>query len=430
MFDTFLLVGMPYAALVILVVGTVFRFTSQRFSVSSLSSQMLEGRKLPLGSVPWHLGIAVVLLGHLLPFLSPALWQALTSNATFVAAVETVGLGAAVLSALGLGVLLARRLTDARLQGVTTLVDIAVLGLLLAQVVLGIVVALVLPYGAAWSAGTVMPYLWSLIALAPEPGLVSDMPAIMKLHLGGAWLIAALVPLSRLVHGFVVPVEYLFRAPQKVIWSSVRRAEHLAALPGGDPGEGRRHLLKGAAGVAVALFLMGAGVLDKVLRFLRGDDMSTKDKEALAEHRLQRLEQTAAQRTLELERMRKELIPVAKLGELSAKQGKYFIDYEMRPALAFRGDDGMPVLISAKCTHLGCTVGSTTDDQGRILCPCHISYFDVKTGMPNAGAPAKDPLPHLQWVLRDGTGKVVSGKPDRKILDQLEVCIERPEVKS
>ena len=76
----------------------------------------------------------------------------------------------------------------------------------------------------------------------------------------------------------------------------------------------------------------------------------------------------------------------------------------MRPALAFLGNDGMPVLLSAKCTHLGCTVGNQVNDQGKILCPCHTSYFDVTTGQPDSGAPAKLPLPHLDWILRDKSG--------------------------
>lgn len=436
MLDPFLLVGLPYAALLVLVVGTVARFRLQRFSVSSLSSQLLEGARLPLGSVAWHIGIVVVLLGHLLPFLAPGVWRALTASHVFLHAVETLGVGAALLALAGLSVLIVRRLTSAPLQSVTTAVDVAVLGLLLLQVLLGLVVALAYPYGAAWSTGTVMPYVWSLLTLSPDAALVSDLPAVIKLHLAGAWLIAALVPFSRLVHAFVVPVGYLFRAPQRVIWASARRLRQLEALPGGDPNEARRHLLKAGLGMATALVLVGAGVLDKVVRFLHGDDMSPSDKEALANHRLQRLEQTAAQRSLELERMRQEIIPVATLGELGGKQGKYFIDYEMRPALAFRGADGLPLLISAKCTHLGCTVGSAVDEQGRILCPCHISYFDVRTGKPNAGSPAKEPLPHLGWLLRDGSGRVVAsragigpieGKPDPATLDQLEVCITRPE---
>ena len=89
------------------------------------------------------------------------------------------------------------------------------------------------------------------------------------------------------------------------------------------------------------------------------------------------------------------------------------INYEMRPALAFRGEDGMPLLISAKCTHLGCTVASEVNADGKILCPCHISWFDVKTGVPDPGSPAKAPLAHLDWVLIDPAGKVVARRaPD------------------
>ncbi|MBI5415803.1 MAG: Rieske (2Fe-2S) protein [Candidatus Omnitrophica bacterium] len=105
--------------------------------------------------------------------------------------------------------------------------------------------------------------------------------------------------------------------------------------------------------------------------------------------------------------MNKDSIFVAKLSDLSSARGKYFIDYQMRPALAFRDERGLPVLISAKCTHLGCTVGQDLDGQGRILCPCHISYFDIKTGQPTPGSPAKSPLPHLGWALKDEQGNLL-----------------------
>ena len=90
--------------------------------------------------------------------------------------------------------------------------------------------------------------------------------------------------------------------------------------------------------------------------------------------------------------------------------GKYFIDYQMSPALAFLGKDGLPDLLSAKCTHLGCTVGKQVDAQGKILCPCHVSYFDVTTGQPDANSPAKLPLPHIGWVLMDKSGKVIASR--------------------
>ena len=144
------------------------------------------------------------------------------------------------------------------------------------------------------------------------------------------------------------------------------------------------------------------------------------------EKKLARLKQAAHEKALELERSRQEYIRVARLGELTPDKGVYFIDYEMRPALAFRDASGLPLLISAKCTHLGCTVSNTCDAKGQILCPCHVSYFDIRTGEPNQGSPAKEPLPHLAWVLMDATGEIVASKaPGGKVhgdppLDRLE----------
>ncbi len=45
---------------------------------------------------------------------------------------------------------------------------------------------------------------------------------------------------------------------------------------------------------------------------------------------------------------------------------------------------------SAKCTHQGCPV--TRVENGKIICPCHDSHFDITTGAPTADSPAKAPL--------------------------------------
>ena len=54
---------------------------------------------------------------------------------------------------------------------------------------------------------------------------------------------------------------------------------------------------------------------------------------------------------------------------------------------------------SATCTHQGCTVGPVRD--GRIVCPCHGSEFDARTGAVVRG-PATRPLPQVRVVVRDG----------------------------
>jgi len=430
--QSFLLVGLPYAAVLVCVLGSIWRFRSQRFSYSALSSQFLEDRQLLWGSGPWHVGIFVVLAGHAVAFLVPSVWASLVSNRIVLIGVEVLGLGAALLAIFGLAVLALRRLRNGRVQAVTTTVDLVILGILLVQVVLGLLTAVMHRFGASWSTGTASPYLWSLATLRPDPALVADLPIVVQAHMALAWGLLLLVPFSRLVHVFSLPVLYVFRAPLVVIWANPRRFERATAFV--ERIEARRYFLRASAGLAAGGALLAAGTFDKLVHFFLGPRMSENESAELMEKRLARLEQNAAQKRLELERTRQEYIRVAKVSELSAKKGRYFVDYEMRPSLAFRGQDGWPVLRSAKCTHLGCTVGSEVDAQGRILCPCHVSYFDVQTGQPNVGAPAKDPLPSIGWVLMDADLNIVAsrspdgqvhGPADAAAIEHLDVYIAR-----
>jgi nitrate reductase gamma subunit len=406
MIDAFFLVGLPYAALVVCVAGVAWRWKTRAFSWSSLSSQFLEARQLRWGSTPWHLGIILVLLGHLVAIFLPRVWGSLMTHPTLLVVTETVGMGAAALGLAGLVVLALRRLTSGRVQAVTTTMDLVVLALLFFQSLLGLLTAVLHRWGAAWSTATVVPYFWSILLLQPDPSLVADLPPIVKAHLAGAWLVLLAVPFSRLVHVLALPLAYLWRAPQVVIWSSPRRGPKLEAERAAV--ESRREFLKGAAGVAVAGTLLSAGVLDKLVGFFQGPKVAGEMETVLLAKRLRRLQMTAEERSLQLERQKSEQILIGRLSELSPTKGKYFIDFGMAPALAFLGANGLPLLISAKCTHLGCTVGSETNAQGQILCPCHVSYFSIATGEPNPGAPAKTPLRHMEWAVMDAGGKVLA----------------------
>lgn len=403
--DLFLFVALPYLALASLVFGSIYRFRTRRFTYSALSSQFLESRALKWGTVPFHVGILVLLAGHLVPFLLPDLWRELTAGRSFLLTVETVGVAAALLTVLGLTVLFLRRIIATKIQGVTTVMDLVVVLLLLAQVVVGLGLALGHRWGAAWSTGTTTPYLWSVLKLQPDVSYVIGLPPLARLHLVGAWVLFLLVPFSRLVHLFSLPLSYLVRPPQRVVWATRRRLEE--AVEAARRRQTRRHLIKGLVGSGAAVALLSLGVMDKLFRFFQGPRLSLEEESQHLGKKLERLEQTARERELELERMKEPYIRIARLGDLSTDRGTYFIDYRMRPALAFRGDHGLPLLISAKCTHLGCTVASQLDDRGRLLCPCHISYFDLETGEPNPGSPAEDPLPHLGWVLREADGTIV-----------------------
>jgi len=432
MLDQFLFVGLPYLALFVLVVGSIYRFRKNRFSYSALSSQFLERKQLMWGILAFHVGIFIIIAGHLIPFLLPGVWQSLVAYPPFLFAVEALGAMAAVIALVGLGVLLARRIFSAKVQAVTSVMDLTILVLLLGQVALGLGVALSHRWGAVWSTQTTTPYLWSLLAFQPRMDYVADLPPMMKLHLVGAWIIFLLVPFSRLVHMFTFPLSYLWRPPQKVLWTNSRRFSHAPVYREAE--ESRRYFLRGAVGIASAAALLSLGVMDKLVQYFRGPTMTPEQEAGLVKKRLQRLQLAAGERELELERMQQDYIFVARLAELSPQQGRYFIDYQMRPALAFRDTSGLPLLISAKCTHLGCTVASSLDQQGRILCPCHMSYFDLHTGAPAPGAVATVPLPHLGWALMDPAGEILlsqdaagerEGSVDPEALEMCSVYIAR-----
>ncbi len=432
MIEQFLYVGLPYLVLVLFVGGTMARFYLHRYSISSLSSQMLEDRWLGAGSLPWHLGILLVFVGHLVAFLAPGLWRSLLSQPAVLHAVEIVGLAAATACALGLMTLLLRRVLRSRLQRVTSWADYVVLGLLLLEVCLGMLVAISHRWGALWSTGTVMPYVQSLLIFQPKTELITELPPLVKAHLVTAFVVIGIVPFTRLVHALFVPIEYLYRAPQLVVWTSKRRTEAVEREPGGDPDLARRHLIEGVAGAGAAAALLGLGVADKMVKYFVQPPLTKGERVKLLTERHLRVMMTAEERALELERLSNDYILVSPYTELATKSGKYFIDYDMRPALAFLGEDGMPIVLSAKCTHLGCTVGKDVDDKGRILCPCHVSYFDVKTGVPQQDAPAKAALPKLAWAAREPSGKVVAamgtdgqltGSRDKDLLARCNVYV-------
>ena len=104
------------------------------------------------------------------------------------------------------------------------MVDWLVLLALLLQVATGVYIAFTLRWGSVWYLHTATPWLWSLFKLDPQVHYLAALPAVVKLHAFNAFLILALFPFSRLVHVISVPLSYLGRPYQVVVWYRERRA--------------------------------------------------------------------------------------------------------------------------------------------------------------------------------------------------------------
>jgi nitrate reductase gamma subunit len=213
-----LFVVLPYAAALLCLAGSVERYRRHPYSVTSHSSQFLEGRRHFWALMPFHLGILSVFLAHVVWFAFPGSVLRWNASPVRLYAVEVIVLACALTAAIGYLRAGLRRATDARLRVVTSAADWIVYALLLAQIVLGIVVAVRYTWGSGWFVSVAAPYLWSLLRLSPDPSTVAALPSAIRAHLVLAWLLLAVFPFSRLVHVLSVPNAYLWRRPQVVRW--------------------------------------------------------------------------------------------------------------------------------------------------------------------------------------------------------------------
>lgn len=219
MADTMLFVVFPYVAVLLAVLGSVYRYFTNRFSYSSLSSELVESEWLFWGIVPWHYGIVPTLLIHLAGFTIPTVMALMHSTPMQLYLSELAGKVFALLAFAGLVILFIRRLTHSKIRVVTSPMDWVVLVLLLNQVFLGLWTAFFYRWGATWFIHTATPWVVSLATFRPQPQYVTALPLVPRLHFLNATLLIALFPFSRLVHMVTFPINYIWRRLQLVVWN-------------------------------------------------------------------------------------------------------------------------------------------------------------------------------------------------------------------
>ena len=139
--DNFLFGIFPYIAFALAIAGGIYRYYSDRFSYSSLSSQFLENRVLFWGSVPWHYGIVLILLAHLFGGLFSGLSLDLLRVPTRLFILELIGASLGLIALVGIVLLIIRRIVDSSIRAVTSVMDWILIILLAAQVAAGLTIA-------------------------------------------------------------------------------------------------------------------------------------------------------------------------------------------------------------------------------------------------------------------------------------------------
>lgn len=215
-----LFVWYPYVCLTAFLLGSLVRFDREQYSWKSDSSQFLRHAHLDWGSNLFHIGVLGIFGGHLTGFLTPvSIWHALGVSLPEKQMTAMVAGGIfGTMCAIGLAMLLMRRLNDPRIRANSKPMDVVILFLLLAQVILGLGG---IPISAQHPDGLEMlkfmqwaQRIWTFRGGAAD--LIANVSIIFKLHVVLGLTIFLVFPFTRLVHiwsGFA-SVFYLFRPYQ------------------------------------------------------------------------------------------------------------------------------------------------------------------------------------------------------------------------
>ena len=222
--DYLLFVVFPYTCLTVFLIGSIYRYKYRPFSVSSLSSEFLEGKKLFLASQLFHWGLFILFFGHLIAFLFPSsilLWNVKPVRLLIL---ETSAFVFGLSAFVGLLLLIYRRLTVRRVQIVTNKMDFVVFIVLLVQIISGLLVAYTNRWGSAWFAAFLTPYLRSIFVFNPQiDAIVSVISLSLKIHVVSAFALIGIIPFTRFMHFLVYPLNYTWRSYQQVIWNWNRK---------------------------------------------------------------------------------------------------------------------------------------------------------------------------------------------------------------
>ena len=210
----------PYIALTIAIIGTWVRFDLSQYSWKSGSSQMLRTKNMRLASNLFHVGIIVVLLGHLFGMLTPHfLYDRFISAGHKQILAVVVGGIAGVFCWFGLVMLMWRRFTDDRISNTSSFSDKLVLVLLFIQLNLGLISIFTsvkhldgytMMNLAGWAQDITILRPWQAAARIEQTDL------IYQLHMALGITLIAIFPFTRLIHIISAPIWYFGRRYQIV----------------------------------------------------------------------------------------------------------------------------------------------------------------------------------------------------------------------
>lgn len=217
--NTFFFDIYPYIAGAVFIIGSWLRYDYGQYTWRAGSSQMLDKKGMRLASNLFHVGIIGIFFGHFVGMLTPHwMYEPFITVAQKQMLAMVAGGACGIMTLIGGGLLLKRRLTNPRVRATSSAGDILILTLLVIQVILGLGT---IPFSAQHTDGSEMMKLvgWAQSVVTFQGGASEHLEGvafIFRMHLVLGMTLFLIFPFCRLVHIWSAPVEYITRRYQLV----------------------------------------------------------------------------------------------------------------------------------------------------------------------------------------------------------------------
>ncbi|HGH5990566.1 respiratory nitrate reductase subunit gamma [Morganella morganii] len=217
--NTFFFDIYPYIAGTVFIIGSWLRYDYGQYTWRAGSSQMLDKKGMRLASNLFHIGILGIFFGHFVGMLTPHwMYEPFITVAQKQMLAMVAGGACGVMTLIGGGLLLKRRLTNPRVRATSSAGDILIITLLVIQVILGLGT---IPFSAQHTDGSEMMKLvgWAQSVVTFQGDASEHLEGvafIFRMHLVLGMTLFLIFPFCRLVHIWSAPVEYITRRYQLV----------------------------------------------------------------------------------------------------------------------------------------------------------------------------------------------------------------------
>lgn len=202
---------LPYVALSVIFVGTVYRAVVRNNTIQATSSQFIsKDKQLTWGSNLFHYAIIMVFFGHIFGLLTPEwTYNWFMSNETKRNIAIVMGSLTGGVSFLGLSILAYRRFTNKRVRATGRFQDDLIVVLLLVQILLGLWSTYITTQTPLSDYMAMEHWAQGVFILVPDSWKhIAHVDIIYKLHIINGFLIFIIFPFTKLMHMVALPLKY------------------------------------------------------------------------------------------------------------------------------------------------------------------------------------------------------------------------------